>query len=166
MMLRKANTNDVDRIVELEKDYYDGYSISKNVLAEWIRTGRYYVVEKDGEIVGSIYFEFLKEIKSLPWEHEAVDEKPNYVYISEIAIKSEDVLQELFSKVLESAQQRSVKSILWLTGEKSKHDRIEQKFLKSNNFVKKERVENWEYAPGYFISDHSIWELELKSLHD
>jgi UDP:flavonoid glycosyltransferase YjiC (YdhE family) len=156
-MLREANTNDVDKIIELEKDYYDGYSISKNVLENWIRTGRYYVVEKDGMIVGSIYFEFLQEIKDLPWEHETVDEEPNYIYISEIAIKSEDVLQELFSKVLEAAQEHNVKAILWLTGEKSKHDQIEQRFLKLNGFILEKHVDRWECAPGYFIDDHNIW---------
>ena len=161
IMLRKANSSDVDKIVELEKDYYDGYSISKNILTDWIRTGRYYVAEKDGIVVGSIYFEFLEEIKDLPWEHEVVNEKSNYVYISEVAVKSEDILQELFSKVLEAAREHNVKAILWLTGEKSKHDKIEQRFLKSNGFKFKQHVEKWECAPGYFISDHNIWELKL-----
>jgi N-acetylglutamate synthase-like GNAT family acetyltransferase len=156
-MLRKANPNDVDKIVELEKNYYDGYSISKNILAKWIRTGRYYVVERGGVVIGSIYFEFLKEIKGLPWEHEAVDEKPNYVYISEIAVKSEEILKELFSKVMEVAREQNVKAILWLTGEKAKHDKIEQRFLKSNGFKVKQHVDEWECAPGYFISDHNIW---------
>jgi len=162
-MIRKANPNDVDKIIEIEKGYYDGYSISKNILTEWIRTGRYYVIEneKDGIVIGSIYFEFLKEIRDLPWEHKTVDEEPNYVYISEIAVKSEDVLHELFSKVLEAARERNAKSILWLTGEKSKHDKIEQGFLKSSGFKLKQHVKKWEYAPGYFISDHNIWELKL-----
>jgi len=156
-MLRKANPNDVDKIVELEKDYYDGYSISKNILAKWIKSGRYYVVERGGAVVGSIYFEFLKKIKDLPWEHEAVDEKPNYIYISEIAVKSENILKELFSKVLEVAQEQNVKAILWLTGEKAKHDQIEQRFLKSNGFKLKQHVDEWECAPDYFINDHNIW---------
>jgi len=161
MAIRKANQNDVDKIIKLEKYYYDGYSISENVLEKWIKTGRYYVIEKDGIVIGSIYFEFLKEIRDLPWEHETVNEEPNYVYISEIAVKSENILKELFSKVLESAREHNVKSILWLTGEKSKHDHIEQKFLKSNGFKLKQHVEKWECAPGYFISDHNIWELNL-----
>jgi len=160
-MLRKANPSDVDEIIELEKDYYDSYSISKDVLAKWIGTGRYYVVEKDGIVIGSIYFEFLQEIKDLPWEHETMDEEPNYVYISEIAVKSEDVIQELFSKVLEAAREHNVKAILWLTGEKAKHDRIEQRFLESNDFVLKQHIEKWECAPGYFIGDHNIWIKKL-----
>jgi len=156
-MLRRARQSDVDKIVELEKGYYDGYFISKNILAEWIKTGRYYVVERDSVVTGSIYFEFLEDVKDLPWEHEAVDEKPNYVYISEIAVKTEDVLQELFSKVLKVAKEQNVKAILWLTGEKAKHDKIEQRFLKSNGFKVKQHVDEWECAPGYFISDHNIW---------
>jgi len=161
MTLRKANPKDADKIVELEKNYYDGYSISKNVLTEWLGTGRYYVIEKNGIVIGSMYFEFVKEIKDLPWEHEAVDEEPNYVYISEIAVKSEDVIKELFSKVVEIASERDCKGILWLTGEKSKHDQIEQRFLKSNGFELKQHVEKWECSPGYFIRDHNIWIKKL-----
>lgn len=160
-MIRNARLIDVDKIIELEKDYYDTYSINKHVLTEWIKTGRYYVIEKDGAIIGSMYFEFLKEIKQLPWEHKAVDEEPNYLYISEVAVKSEDVLIELFSNVLEKATENNVKGILWLTGEKSKHDKIEQKFLKSDGFKLRKHVDRWECSPGYFISDHNIW---IKSL--
>jgi N-acetylglutamate synthase-like GNAT family acetyltransferase len=156
-MLRKAKSGDADKIIELEKSYYDGYSISKNVLVGWTKTGRYYIVEKDGAVVGSIYFEFLSEIKDLPWEHKPIDEEPNYVYISEVAVKSEDVIPKLFSKVLEAAQKRSVKAVLWLTGEKARHDQIEQNFLKSNGFELKQRVKKWECSPDYFISDHNIW---------
>jgi hypothetical protein len=119
MDIRKADSNDVDKIVGLEKDYYDGYSVSKNILTKWIRTGQYYVVEeRNGVVVGSIYFEFLEKIRALPFEHEPVDEKPNHVYVSEVAVKSEDVFQELFSKVLEAAGERHAKSILWLTGDR------------------------------------------------
>jgi len=161
-MLRKAKPSDVDKIIELEKIYYERFSISKNVLTEWTKTGRYYVIEKDGSIIGSIYFEFLKEVRDLPWEHKPVDEEPNYIYISEIAVKSEDVLKELFSKVLEAALKNNVKAILWLTGEKGKHDKIEKSFLKSNGFILQQHVDKWECAPGYFITDHSIWVKEVR----
>lgn len=160
-MIRRARLTDVDKIIELEKEYYDNYFISKNILTEWIKTGRYYVIEKDGVIIGSMYFEFLKDIRELPWEHKPVDEESNYVYISEVAVKSENVLIELFSKILEKAAENNVKGIIWLTGEKSKHDKIEQKFLKSNGFKLRKHIDRWECSPGYFVSDHNIW---VKSL--
>jgi N-acetylglutamate synthase-like GNAT family acetyltransferase len=156
-VLRRATPNDVNKIVELEKSYYDGYCISKNILIEWIKTGRFYVIEDGSDIAGSIYFEFLSEIKDLPWEHGPVDEESNYVYISEVAVKSEDVLSELLSKVLEVAREHNVKAVLWLTGERAKHDKIEQRFISSNGFELKQRVKKWECAPNHFLSDHNIW---------
>lgn len=156
-MLRKAEPSDADNIISLEKSYYDGYSIGKDALLAWIKTGRYWVLEENGAVVGSIYFEFLDEIKDLPWVHGPVDETPNYIYISEVAAESENILPALFSKVLETAREHGVKAVLWLTGEKAKHDRVEQRFLKANGFELEQNIKKWECAPGIFLSDHSIW---------
>lgn len=156
-MLRKAGPSDAGKIIALEKSYYDGYSIGKEVLLAWIRTGRYWVIEEGKIVVGSMYFEFVDKIKQLPWEHEPVDGVPNYVYISEVAVKSEEGLPALFSKVMEAARKRGAKAVLWLTGEKANHDRIEQRFLKKSGFKLDQRVERWECSPGYFIGDHNIW---------
>jgi len=161
-MIRKANVSDSKQIIELEKEYYEGYSISEEVLTRWIENGNFFVIEENSKIVGSIYFEFLNEIKDLPWYHEPIKGLGKYAYISEIAVDSKDRIPLLFSEVLRVAKANNYEAVIWLTGEKSNHDKIEQSFLKSNGFKISKRVENWECAPGYFVHDHSLWLKKLK----
>jgi len=156
-MIRKAGTSDIADIIELEKNYYDGYSISEDLLLKWIENGNFFVFEENSKIVGSIYFEFLAEIKDLPWHHEPITGLGKYVYISEIAVESDKIIDILFVEVLKMAKENNCESIVWLTGVKSNHDKIEQKFLKSNGFEKYKDVKNWECSPNYFIDDHSLW---------
>ncbi len=113
--------------------------------------------EENSKVVGSIYFEFLDEIKNLPWYHEPTIEKGEYVYISEITVDSKIRIPELFNQVVKLAKENDCHEIIWLTGEKHNHDRIEQEFLKKNDFSIFKRVENWECSPGYFVHDHSLW---------
>ena len=161
-MIREANKSDSKQIIELEKRYYDGHSISEELLIKWMENGNFFVIEQDSKIVGSIYFEFLNEIKDLPWHHESVKGLGKYIYISEIAVDSKDRVSLLFSRVLEVAKENNCEGIIWLTGEKANHDKIEQGFLKTNSFKVFKPVENWEAAPGYFLQDHSLWLMKLK----
>lgn len=161
-MIREANISDSKQIIELEKEYYEGYSIPERVLVKWIGNGNFFVIEESSKVVGSIYFEFLNEIKDLPWYHEPIKGLGKYAYISEIAVDSEDRIHILFNEVLKVAKKNSCGAIVWLTGEKGNHDKIEQNFLKANGFKISKRVENWECAPGYFVHDHSLWLKELK----
>lgn len=162
MMIRKADASDLKRIVELEKKYYEGYSISEGVLAKWIENGNFFVIEEDSKIAGSIYFEFLNEIQALSWDHEPVTGTGKYVYISEIAVDSKDRIPILFNEVLKVAKENSCEAIVWLTGEKGSHDKIEQDFLKANGFKISKKVESWECAPEYFVHDHSLWLKKIK----
>ncbi len=161
-MIREVNISDSKQIIELEKDYYEEYSISEGVLTKWIENGNFFVMEENSKIVGSIYFEFLNEIKDLPWYHEPIKGLGKYVYVSEIAIDSKDKIPILFNEVLKVAEKNNCEAIIWLTGEKGSHDKIEQDFLKANGFKISKRVENWECSPGYFVHDHSLWLKELK----
>ena len=161
-MIRKANLLDSKQIIELEKDYYEGYSISEEVLGKWIENGNFFVIEENSKVVGSIYFEFLNEIKDLPWHHESITGIDKYIYISEIAVDSKDRIPILFNKVLEAAKENNCEAIVWLTGDKGNHDKIEQGFLGANGFKIFKKVENWECAPEYFIHDHSLWLREFK----
>lgn len=155
-MIRKASLVDIDQIRKLEMNYYSGHNISERILVKWIKNGNFFVIEEDSKIVGSIYFEFLEEIKDLPWEHDPMEkESGTYIYISEIAADSKERIPILFEKVLEAA--KDCEAIIWLTGEKSTHDQIEQEFLKKNKFKKYTSVENWECAPGRFVNDHSLY---------
>lgn len=161
-MIRKATTSDSKQIIELEKGYYDGYSISEGVLIEWIKNGNFFVSEENSKLVGSIYFEFLNEIKDLPWEHEPIKEFGKYLYISEIAIDSAGRIPALFSEVLKVAKENKCEAIIWLTGEGGNHDKTEQNFLKENGFKLFRKVENWECSPSYFVHDHSLYLNNLK----
>jgi len=160
-MTREANISDLKQIIELEKEYYKGYSISEELLAKWIENGNFSVIEENSKIVGSIYFEFLNEIKDLPWCHESIKGLGKYIYISEIAVDSKNRVPILFNQVLKVAEENNCKAVIWLTGEKSNHDKIEQEFLKTNDFKIFKPVENWECAPGQFIHDHSLWVKEI-----
>jgi len=161
-MIRKANTSDLKQIIELEKDYYESYSISEEILTKWIENGNFFVIEENSKIVGSIYFEFLNEIKDLPWYHKPIKGLGRYIYISEIAVDSKDKVPILFEEVLKAARENNCEAIVWLTGDKGTHDKIEQDFLKANSFEIFKLVENWECSPEYFIHDHSIWVKKLK----
>jgi hypothetical protein len=156
-MIRKAKTGDIKDIIELEKKYYDGYSVSEGLLLKWIENGNFYIAEENSKIIGSIYFEFLDEIKDLPWHHEPIVGLGKYIYISEIAVESGEMVSVLFAEVLKSAKKNDCEGIVWLTGIKLNHDKIEKAFLKSNGFEKYKDVKNWECSPNYFIDDHSLW---------
>ena len=160
-MVRKANIEDLKQIIELEKKYYEGYSISEELLNKWIKNGNFFVIEEESKILGSIYFEFLDEIKDLPWYHEPINKQGKYIYISEIAVDSQDKISILFNEVIKVAKENNCEAIIWLTGEKSNHDKIEQNFLKENGFEIFKNIENWECSPGYFIHDHSLWLKKL-----
>lgn len=160
-MTREANISDLKQIIELEKEYYEEYSISEELLAKWIENENFFVIEENSKIVGSIYFEFLNEIKDLPWCHEPIKGLGKYIYISEIAVDSKNRVPILFSQVLKVAEENNCEAVIWLTGEKSNHDKIEQEFLKTNDFKIFKPVENWECAPGQFIHDHSLWVKEI-----
>ena len=68
-----------------------------------------------------------------------------------------NILQKLFNKVLEKSKRDKCKKIIWLTGLKSKHDKIESRLLSKNKFAKKEKVKHWEAYPNHFVNDHFIW---------
>ena len=161
-MIRKANISDSKQIIELEKGYYDGYSISENVLVKWINNGNFFAIEEDSKLVGSIYFEFLDEIKDLAWEHEPIKGPCKFIYISEVAVDSPDRIPILFDEVLKSAELNKCEAIVWLTGEGGNHDKTERKFLEKNDFKLFKKVESWECFPGHFIQDHSLWLKEIK----
>jgi len=156
-MIRKAEEKDIKNIIELEKRYYDGYSMPEGLLLKWIENGNFFVAEEDSKITGSIYFEFLDEIKDLPWHHEPIAGTGKYVYISEVGTDTDEINPALFDEVLKAGKENGCEGIVWLTGVKSNHDKIERKFLESNGFEKYKDVENWECAPGHFVNDHSLW---------
>lgn len=163
MRIRKARADDVKELQLVEKEYYEGLSCDDNTLKSWIRTENFFVAEENNKILGFIFFEFLNEVKALPFIHEPINEKGKYVYVSEISVVNNDIklMQELFDFMLKVVKEKGCIAVVWVTGGKSKHDKLELKIIKNNNFVKKGNIVNWECYPGRFVSDHWIYVKEI-----
>lgn len=160
---RPAKIRDIKQIQQIEKEYYEGFSCSEETLKSWIEplAENFIIAEENGKIIGFIFFEFLDEVKAIPFIHDTKttnNPKGSYVYITELGIIDShvDLIQELFDKVVEIAKKKNKKSIIWLTGDKSKHDKIERDLIQGNGFMRKNRIEKWEAYPNYFVSDHWI----------
>jgi len=165
---RSTNLKDIEQIQKIEKEYYEGFMCPKDILKSWIKElpENFIVAEEDNKIFGFIFFEYLNEIKAIPFVHK-LEHKPNgkYVYISEVGIskrsEDSDILQRLFEKVIEKSKNDGCKMIIWLTGFKSKHDKIETNILLNNGFAKKENVKYWEAYPNFFVDDHYLWTKKI-----
>lgn len=161
---RSAKLQDIKQIQKIEKEYYEDFSCPEETLKNWIqKLSENFIVAEIGEkISGFIFFEYLNKLKNIPFVHK-LEHKSNgkYVYISEVGISDEfqnsDILQKLFDKLIKKSKKDGCKMVIWLTGSKSKHDKIESKILLNNNFRKKENVKHWEVYPNYFVDDHHIW---------
>lgn len=161
---RSAKLQDIKQIQKIEKEYYEGFSCPEETLKKWIRnlSENFIVAEIDNRIAGFLFFEYLDKVKAIPFVHKLEHKiKGKYVYISEVGILDEfqnsDILQKLFGKLIEKSKNDGCEMVIWLTGSKSKHNKIESKILLNNNFAKKENVKHWEAYPNYFVDDHHIW---------
>ncbi len=166
--LRQARPQDIEQIHQMERDYYEGFTCPQEMLNSWIRAlpENFIVAEENGRMAGFVFFEYLDEIKALSFVHESEHKKNGrFVYVSDVGIddefKNTDVLQKLFDKLIEKSKNDGCKTVVWLTGSKSAHDRIESKFLEKNGFTKHENVKRWEAYPGLFVDDHFIWTKEI-----
>jgi len=164
--LRSAKIKDIKQIQETEKKYYEGFSYPEKTLKNWIRKtpSNFIVAEKNGKIIGFIFFEYVKKAEAIPFVHQPENNRDGkYIYISEIAVleKHKDILQELFDRIIIKAKKNKIRKIVWLTGQKKKHDKIERELLLKNDFRKIKHVENWEAYPNYFVSDHWLWEKSI-----
>jgi hypothetical protein len=165
---RNARAGDIFQIMEIEKEYYEGYSCPENIIRDWIKnlSKNFIIAELENMIVGFIFFEYTNEFKAFPFVHNLLHKKgAKYVYVSDIGIlnefKNSDVLQKLFSELIKRSKKDKCKSIIWITGTKLSHDKIESKLLFNNNFVKEDKIMNWEAYPNHFVNDHYIWTREL-----
>ena len=166
--IRSAKLKDIKQIQKIEKEYYEGFKCPIEILKNWIGNlnENFMVAEEGKKIIGFIFFEYLNEIKAIPFVHKLEHKKNGkFVYISEIGILNEfqdsNILQQLFNQLLDKAKQDDCKSIIWLTGSKHKHDEIESEILRDNNFIKKENVKNWEAYPNYYVNNHYIWTKQI-----
>jgi len=163
MIFRQAKLEDIKKIQEIERKYYEGFNCPLKTLEEWIKNlpENFIVAEQNKKIIGFIFFEYLNETKAVPFIHTLEHKKDGrFVYVSEVGVldRHENVLQQLLDKLIEKAIKDDCKKIIWLTGQKYKHDKLESKILKQNNFTKLKKVFEWEYYPNKFVSDHWLWE--------
>ena len=168
LKFRSAKLQDIEQIQGIEKEYYGNFNCPEKTLRDWISklSDNFIVAEQNNKIIGFIFFEYLNKIKAIPFVHKLKHmSNGRYVYISEVGILDEFqhlvVLQKLFDKLTEKTKKDGCKAVIWLTGSKSKHDKLESKILLNNGFKKKENVKHWEAYPNYFVNDHYIW---IKSL--
>ncbi|VVB61064.1 Acetyltransferase (GNAT) family protein [uncultured archaeon] len=168
VILRQAKLRDIEQIQQVEKEYYEGFNCPRKTLELWIEKlpENFIIAEEGDQIIAFIFFEYFNEIKAVPFIHEPehyADGK--YVYISEIGIVDEfrgsDILHKLLDRVIEKSKNDGCKAIIWLTGSKSKHDKIEANILRSNKFTRKKNIKHWEAYPNYFVDDHYIWIKDL-----
>ena len=160
---------DIADIQAIEKQYYDGFSCPEANLKQWVEklSKNFFVAVSDNYVVAFLFFEYLDEIKAIPFVHE-IEHSANgkYVYVSEVGILDEftksDILQTLFDAMKRKATSANCEGIVWLTGSKNKHDQLEQSILAGNSFVKKESVQNWEACPNHYVNDHYIWYLDIR----
>jgi len=165
---RPATIQDIEQIQEIEREYYEGFNCLKETLKNWIQnlSNNFIIAEDNNKIIGFIFFEYLNEIKAIPFIHTLQhNSKGKYVYISEVGISNDsqnsDILQKLFIKLLEKSKKDNCKAVIWLTGSKAKHDKIESQMLINNNFIKKQNIKNWEAYPNHFVNDHYLWIKEI-----
>lgn len=168
MEIRKIREAELRKISEVDMDFYEGYQTHLEVLENWLKTfpDGFLVVEEYDDIVVYIFAELINEIKALPFIHDAKlthSEKGEYLYISGFGIRSafEKFGEILMEKIITFAKSKNCKAIVWVTGEKMKHDIYEKQLIEKFGFIKKEIVEKWESHPNHFVSDHSIWVKEL-----
>jgi len=165
--VRTANLLDISEIQRIEKEYYNGFNCPYETLKNWIEKSENFIVaEVDKEIAGFVFFEYLSEIKDLPFVHEFEYFKDGkFAYISEIGVLKKfqdfEVLQKLFEFAVSKIKIDGKKVVIWLTGEKMKHDKIEKKLLIKNNFEEFKKVTSWECFPGVFVHDHALWIKKL-----
>jgi len=167
--IRPAKIQDIKAIQEIEQQYYEGFSCPKDTLENWVKnsTDNFLVAEdSDNHVVAFLFFEYLDEIKAIPFVHEPMHlENGKYVYISEVGVLNKylesNILQALFGSMKRKAILDDRQGIIWLTGSKRKHDQAEQSILAANSFVKQEQIKDWEAYPNHHVNDHHIWYLDI-----
>jgi len=167
MLIKKdeAKPKDVKTIQKIEKEYYEGYACPQSILKSWIKNNsNFLIAKKRGKLVAFLFFETINQIKTLPFVHKPYKNSGRYLYVSEMGILDKyarsNVLEQLFKDLIE--KNRDKKGVIWVTGGKSKHDRVELKILKKFSFKRLKKILKWEAYPNYFVSDHWLWFKNLK----
>ncbi|TRZ55056.1 hypothetical protein D4Q76_01215 [archaeon] len=168
MYIRKIRETELHKISEIDRDFYEGYETPSEVPQNWFHNfpEGFFVAEEAGNIFAYIFVEMFEKIKAVPFIHDAKTthtENGKYIYVSGFGIKNgfEKVENFLLEEIIKFGSSKNCKAIVWVTGEKMKHDIYEKHLIERYGFIKKENIEKWESHPNHFVSDHNIWIKEL-----
>ena len=114
---------------------------------DWIRNlpEQFMVVEVGEEIAGCIFWEYLENIKAIPYFHKTHDynsPEGKYAYVSEVVIaekyKKRGLMWLLYG-VMEASLKEGCQGIIWVTGNpqlvhKMSHEETEHTILKIGGF--------------------------------
>ena len=159
IVVQNAGKGDIKDIQKIEKKYYGGYFCPQGVLKNWLKSRNFLIAKRKNKIITFLFLETVNQIKALPFIHQLQKKSGKYLYVSEIGILDRyiktDAFSQLFLKMLD--RNKGKKGIIWITGGKSKHDKIELKLIRRLGFKRLKKINKWEVCPGYFISDHHLW---------
>ncbi len=170
MEISKIRETDLRKIGGIDMGFYEDYSTPLEVLVNWqnVFPDGFFVAEENGNIAGYVFVEMFEEIKTVPFIHDAKTthtKNGKYIYVSGfgVGVDFEKAGEILTEHIIEFAKSKKCKAIIWVTGEKMKHDIYERQLIEKFGFERKERIEKWESHPSHFVSDHFIWIKELQS---
>lgn len=164
MEIRKIKETDLRKIGGIDRDFYEGYQTPFEVLANWVEIfpEGFIVAEENNDIVAYIFVELFGKIKAVPFIHDAKithSQKGKYLYVSGFGVRNgfEKAGEILMEHIIEFAKSKKCRAIIWVTGEKMKHDIYEKQLIEKFGFIKKQIIEKWESHPNRFVSDHAVW---------
>lgn len=143
MKIGNIRKNELQKISEIDKNFYEGYQTPLEVLENWFEnfSEGFLVAEENNDIVGYIFVELFDKIKTVPL----------FEIVGEL----------LLEEIIKFGKCRKCKAIIWVTGEKIKHDIYEKHLIEKLGFAKREKIEKWESHPNHFVSGHSLWVKNL-----
>lgn len=168
MKIRKIRETELQKISGIDKEFYEGYQTPLEVLVNWFNNfpEGFLVAEEADDIFAYIFVELFDGIKAVPFIHDARlahYRNGKFIYVSGFGVKDgfEKAGNFLLEEIITLGKVKNCKAIVWVTGEKMKHDIFEKRLIQEFGFAKKERIEKWESHPNRFVSDHAIWIKEL-----
>jgi len=169
MNIRLVKEKELEKLQEIDKEYYDGWKSPMSVLKNWFETfpEGFFVAEEKGKIIAYIFVELLKKYGIVPFMNDAKtlhNLNGKYMNVSGLGVlskyKNTDAGENLGEKIIELAKNKDCKQILFIIGDEEGiggHDSYERSMASKLGFVKEKHIEKWEIEPGFSVTDHWMW---------